>query len=103
MPDAEALTQFLLSMYVYTAMNFCTCITGLDHRGHLLLGRNSDFLTAMQPMYSHCVIKPTSGYAFTGNTTAFVEMEDGINEKRLRSRTDFYLQRTKTLWLKTLE
>ena len=81
--DAEVLTQFLLSMYVYTAMNFCTCITGLDHRGHLLLGRNSDFLTAMQPMYSHCVIKPASGYAFTGNTTGFVEMEDGMNEKGL--------------------
>ena len=81
--DAEVLTQFLLSMYVYTAMNFCTCITGLDHRRHLLLGRNSDFLTAMQPMYSHCVIKPASGYAFTGNTTGFVEMEDGMNEKGL--------------------
>lgn len=95
--NEEALMTFLLSMYTYTAMNFCTCIAGIDENGHPLLGRNSDFLIAMQSMYSHCLIQPASGYAFIGNTTGFVEMEDGMNEKGLAVGMTFIYSKEKHL------
>lgn len=50
----------------------------------LLFGRNSDFLTEIEKLYSNCIYQfDNDSYAFSGNTTACVEMEDGINEHAL--------------------
>lgn len=77
--DAAA---FLLGMYAFPGGNRCTCFavnTGED----VLFGRNSDFLTALEPLYAHCEYRLEGAYAFAGNTTAFCEMEDGVNRHGL--------------------
>ena len=45
-----------------------------------MFGRNSDFLVALEHWYMNCIYQLDNVYAFNGNTTAFVQMEDGINE-----------------------
>jgi len=78
--DGERLRAFLLSMYAMPPQAHCSCFA-VSNGQQILLGRNSDFLTALE-RYSMNVRYRFSGDAlsFTGNTTAFVEMEDGVNE-----------------------
>lgn len=75
----EDFYTFLLSMYCFEFHNHCTCFVFKDN-DNLILGRNSDFLVALEKLYMNCLYKLNRGYAFNGNTTAFIEMEDGINE-----------------------
>ena len=46
----------------------------------IIFGRNSDFLVDLEKLYMNCLYKLDNVYSFNGNTTAFVEIEDGINE-----------------------
>lgn len=48
-----------------------------------MLARNSDFLVSLEKLYMNCIYKLNEVYSFNGNTTAFVQMEDGINEHGL--------------------
>lgn len=75
----EDFYTFLLSMYCFEFHNHCTCFAFNDN-DNLIFGRNSDFLVALEKLYMNCLYKLNRGYAFNGNTTAFIEMEDGINE-----------------------
>ena len=75
----EIFYTFLLSMYCFEANPHCTCFAFRD-ADHLIFGRNSDFLVALEKLYMNCLYRLTDSYAFNGNTTAFIEMEDGINE-----------------------
>jgi len=81
--DATLLQALLFSMYAIPPSCGCSCFA-LAHNDQILLGRNSDFLTALEP-YNLNVLYRFSGqsYAFTGNTTAFLEMEDGVNRHGL--------------------
>lgn len=81
--EYQQLASVLLSMYSYTIYNFCTCIAFLTKDNHIVFGRNSDFLTSLEKAYSSCYYQLDTSYQFIGNTTAFVEMEDGINEHGL--------------------
>lgn len=47
------------------------------------MGRNSDFLVSIEKLYMNCLYNLEGSYAFNGNTTAFVQMEDGVNEQGL--------------------
>ncbi len=78
----ENLYTFLLSMYCFEFDNHCTCIALKDDQ-NIILGRNSDFLVELEKLYMNCLYKLDNVYSFNGNTTAFVEMEDGINEHGL--------------------
>ena len=61
----------------------CSCFAFTTEQ-EILLGRNSDFLTEIERLNQNVVYKLTDGvYSFTGNTTAFVEIEDGVNEHGL--------------------
>lgn len=86
--SSEQLLAVLLSMYCIMPENKCSCVA-FKSEGHIILARNSDFLTAIEKLYMNCIYKfETSGkggcpYSFLGNTTAFVEMEDGVNEHGL--------------------
>ena len=61
----------------------CSCFAFANDQ-EVLLGRNSDFLTEIEKLNLNVIYKLTDGtYSFTGNTTAFVEMEDGVNEHGL--------------------
>lgn len=79
----EQIAAVLLSMYALPPAHACSCFAVKTPRG-ALLGRNSDFYTAMEEQNLNAVCIPTDGgYAFTGNTTAFIEMEDGVNARGL--------------------
>ena len=61
----------------------CSCFAFTTEQ-EILLGRNSDFLTEIERLNQNVVYKLTDGvYSFTGNTTAFIEIEDGVNEHGL--------------------
>ena len=73
--DAHTLRAVMLGMYAIQPA--CSVFAVSDGSG-ALLGRNSDFLTALEPFNLHvCYHLPNA--SFIGNTTAFVEMEDGVN------------------------
>lgn len=78
----EILCQILFSMYCFTPDHHCTCFALVD-KDNILFGRNSDFLVRIEKLYMNCIYKLDNVYAFNGNTTAFIEMEDGINEHGL--------------------
>lgn len=75
----ENLCTFLLSMYCFEFDNKCTCFAYKDDK-NIIFGRNSDFLVELEKLYMNCLYKLDNVYAFNGNTTAFVQMEDGVNE-----------------------
>lgn len=75
----EDLYTFLISMYCFEFDNHCTCIAFADDN-NIIFGRNSDFLVELEKLYMNCIYRLDNAYAFNGNTTAFVQMEDGINE-----------------------
>ena len=78
----EDFCAFLLSMYCFEFDNHCTCFAFRD-KDNFIFGRNSDFLVALEKLYMNCLYKLNGAYGFNGNTTAFIEMEDGINERGL--------------------
>lgn len=81
--DERTLRAVLFSMYAMPPACQCSCFAVALEEG-VLFGRNSDFLTAMERLNMNVIYRLTEGvYAFTGNTTAFVEMEDGVNEHGL--------------------
>lgn len=81
--DVRILQAVLFSMYSMPPSCNCSCFaftTGEE----IFLGRNSDFLTEIERLNQNVIYKLTDGvYSFTGNTTAFVEIEDGVNEHGL--------------------
>lgn len=78
--DIKRLRAFLFSMYAVPPACNCSCFAVANGK-NILLGRNSDFLTALEKSTMNVLYRFASqSYSFTGNTTAFVQMEDGINE-----------------------
>lgn len=75
----ENLFTFLSSMYCFEFTNHCTCFA-FKNRDNIILARNSDFLVSLEKLYMNCIYKLNEVDSFNGNTTAFVQMEDGINE-----------------------
>lgn len=75
----DDLCTFLLSMYCFEFDNHCTCFAFKD-KNNIIFGRNSDFIVELEKLYMNCLYNLDNVYSFNGNTTAFVEMEDGINE-----------------------
>ena len=81
--SVQMLQALLFSMYAMPPACNCSCfaVTG---GSHVLLGRNSDFLTDIEKLNLNVIYRFAAGsYSFTGNTTAFIEMEDGVNEHGL--------------------
>ena len=70
-------------MYCFEFNNHCICLA-VNDKNSIFLGRNSDFLVSLEKLYMNCLYNLDNVYAFNGNTTAFIEMEDGINEYNYR-------------------
>lgn len=66
-------------MYCFEFSNHCTCFAFQDNN-HIIFGRNSNFLVELEKLYMNCLYRLDNVYAFNGNTAAFVQMEDGVNE-----------------------
>lgn len=78
--DLEAV---LFGMYCIMPSTHCSCMALRNEHG-VWFGRNSDFLTCIEKLYMNTIYRFSDDrYDFTGNTTAFVEMEDGVNEHGL--------------------
>lgn len=78
--DPDALQAVLFSMYAIPPACNCSCFA-IAGGGEILLCRNSDFLTELERQNTNVIYRFTGNSCdFTGNTTAFVEMEDGVNE-----------------------
>lgn len=80
--DFKTVFAFLVTMYVFTYDNYCS-MTALANKNCLLFARNSDFLINIKKVTDSAFYKLNSNFSFIGNTTAMIQMEDGINEKGL--------------------
>ncbi len=75
----DQLYALLFGMYAFLPVCSCSCFA-VANGENILLGRNSDFLPDLEPLNTNVLYRfDRRSYAFTGNTTAFVEMEDGVN------------------------
>ncbi len=77
----DTLAGALLPMYCITPAPHCSCFA-VRTNGQTLLGRNSDFLTALAENNMSCLFRRGS-HTVWGNTTAFIELEDGVNDSGL--------------------
>jgi predicted choloylglycine hydrolase len=84
----QDLGSFLFTMYCMTFNNKCTTFACRDEES-ILFGRNSDFLAELKHGYESCFYHLDGGYTFIGNTTAMIQMEDGINEHGLAAGLNF--------------
>lgn len=75
----ETLHAILFCMYCFEFDNKCTCFA-FRTNDEIIFGRNSDFLTEIEKLYMNCIYQLSGSHVFNGNTTAFVQMEDGVNE-----------------------
>jgi predicted choloylglycine hydrolase len=55
----------------------------------IVFARNSDFLVNIEKLNLNCIYKLDNSFAFNGNTTAYTQMEDGINEYGLAAGLTF--------------
>jgi len=78
----ETLESILFPMYSMRFENHCTCFA-FSNESKIVFARNSDFLVSIEKLYMNCQYALEGAYAFNGNTTAYVEMEDGVNEHGL--------------------
>ncbi|WP_085834054.1 C45 family autoproteolytic acyltransferase/hydolase [Clostridium merdae] len=78
----ETLQALLFSMYCFSFDNKCTCFA-FRTPDEIVFARNSDFLVSLEKLYMNCLYRLEGAFAFNGNTTAFVQMEDGVNEHGL--------------------
>lgn len=79
---ADTLQQLLFCMYCFDFSNKCTCFAFCTE-DEVIFGRNSDFLVSLEKLYMNCLYTLEGSFAFNGNTTAFVQMEDGVNQHGL--------------------
>ncbi|WP_295154802.1 C45 family autoproteolytic acyltransferase/hydolase [uncultured Brachyspira sp.] len=79
---------FLFTIYAFTFDNKCSCFA-FKTDNDIILAKNSDFLKDIKDCSDSMYYKLNSSYSFIGNTTAFIEMEDGINEKGLAAALTF--------------
>lgn len=76
----QALQAVLFSMYAMPPACRCFCFA-VSNGAQAFLARNSDFLLALRHLNMNVIYRlDGGGFHFTGNTTAFIEIEDGVNE-----------------------
>lgn len=86
--DYMDIANFLFTMYSFTFENKCSCIA-VSSNGKTIFGRNSDFDISIEKLCDSTYYKLDSGYSFIGNTTAWTQIEDGINEFNLAAGLTF--------------
>ena len=86
--EYQDFASFIFGMYCFEFQNWCTCFAFKDDY-NLVFGRNSDFAVSLEDQYESAFYKLEDGYSFIGNSTAMVQMEDGINEHGLAAGLTF--------------
>lgn len=80
--------EFLFTIYAFTFYNKCSSFA-FKNDDDIILAKNSDFLIEAEKYSDNVYYKLNNSYSFIGNTTAFLEMEDGINEEGLACALTF--------------
>jgi predicted choloylglycine hydrolase len=88
----ENFASFIFGIYCFEFDNWCTCFAFKDDK-RIVLGRNSDFAVSIEDQYESAFYRPENGYSFIGNSTAMVQMEDGVNEHGLAAGLTFIFSR----------
>ncbi len=78
----ETLQAILFCMYCFEFDNKCTCFA-ISTDNEIIFSRNSDFLVSLEKTYMNCIYHLDGSYSFNANTTAYVQMEDGVNQHGL--------------------
>lgn len=78
----QTLQAILFPLYCFPLSPHCTCFAFPTGDG-AVFGRNSDFLPRFEAAYANCLYQLEGVLPFNGNTTAFLQMEDGVNGKGL--------------------
>ncbi len=76
--DFTELSGFLMTMYGFVFDNKCSSVA-ISQNGHTFLARNSDFLVSIEKLCDSPLYRLDHSIAFVGNTTAWTEIEDGVN------------------------
>lgn len=80
--SVQTLHSILFCMYCFEFDNKCTCFA-FSTDSEIVFARNSDFLVSLEKLYMNCIYHLKDSYSFNSNTTAYVQMEDGVNEHGL--------------------
>lgn len=88
----ELMATWLMTMYGFGNIHGCTCFCYHD-RDKIYLARNSDMFPELKKTSESALYIPEDGNIFLGNTTSFVQMEDGMNDKGLAAGINFLMTR----------
>ena len=86
--EYQDFASFIFCMYCFEFENWCTCFAFKDDNS-IVFGRNSDFAVSIEDQYESAFYNLEGGYSFIGNSTAMVQMEDGVNEHGLAAGLTF--------------
>ena len=84
----KEICSFLFTMYAFTFENKCSSFA-FKTDDDVILAKNSDFLIDIEKYCDSTYYRLDNSYSFVGNTTAFIEMEDGVNENSLACALTF--------------
>ena len=73
----ENIANLPLPMCCFEPDHHCTAFAVADGT-NIYLCKNSDFLVSLEKLYMNCLYALSGAYAFNGNTTAFIQIEDGM-------------------------
>ena len=88
--DSKIFAAWLFCMYCYTNDNWCTTMVFKDENT-TMMARTSDFATVIRKLTESAYYQLKESLAFIANSTAIVQMEDGVNEYGLAVGLNFIL------------
>lgn len=88
--DYNKMAIWLITMYGFGDIKGCTCFAFNDN-GQTVLCRNSDMYPELKKTSESVLYMPKNAYKFLGNTTSFIQIEDGINERGLAVGLNFLI------------
>ena len=91
--DYQIFASWLLSMFGFGDIHGCTCFC-FNQNGKTYLTRNSDMFPNLKSTSESVLYRPEGGNIFLGNTTSFVQIEDGMNEYGLAVAINFLMTKT---------
>ena len=98
--DYFKMATWLITMYGFGNIKGCTCFAFNDN-GKTILCRNSDMYPELKKTSESVLYMPENGYVFLGNTTSFVQIEDGMNEHGLAVGINFLLTKKYKIGINT--
>lgn len=94
------MASWLMSMYGFGDIHGCTCFAFQD-KDATILCRNSDMFPELKKTSESVLYRPSEGYMFLGNSTSFIQMEEGMNEHGLAIGINFLMTKTYKAGLNT--